>query len=58
MYQVTKEDLGGLLASPVSFTKDNVDRHRDCFWPYIKDEKGNFTNPLGGLKAQCFPPAA
>jgi branched-chain amino acid transport system substrate-binding protein len=55
MYQVKDETLGGLIA-PVTFTADNLDRNRDCFWPYVKDKDNKFTNPLGGLKYQCFPP--
>ena len=57
MYQVKAEGLGGLIA-PVTFTKDNLDRNRPCFWPYVKDVSNKFTNPLGGLKFQCFPPQA
>jgi branched-chain amino acid transport system substrate-binding protein len=58
MYKVKDETLDGLLPQKTTFTADNLDRHVDCFWPYVKDEKGNFTNPLGGLKTQCFPAAA
>jgi hypothetical protein len=55
MYKVKDETLDGLIA-PVTFTADNLDRTRDCFWPYVKDASNKFTNPLGGLKYQCFPP--
>jgi len=55
MHSVQDEDLDGLIV-PVSFSEDNLDRHRDCFWPYTKDADGNFENPLGGLTYQCFPP--
>jgi branched-chain amino acid transport system substrate-binding protein len=54
-YQVTDESLDGLIA-PVTFTADNLDRNRPCFWPYSMDPDNNFTNPLGGLEYQCFPP--
>jgi hypothetical protein len=55
MYQVKDESLNGLIV-PVTFSKDNLDRTRDCFWPFIKDKDNKFTNPAGGLKYQCFPP--
>ena len=55
MYQVKDETSGGLIA-PVTFTAYNLDRHRNCFWPYIKDKSNTFTNPLGGLKFECYPP--
>jgi hypothetical protein len=45
------------LIAPVTFTEDNLDRTRGCFWPYVKDENNEFTNPLGGLTFECFPPA-
>ena len=55
MYQVKDEALDGLIV-PVTFTADNLDRNRPCFWPYIKDKNNTFVNPAGGLKYQCFPP--
>jgi branched-chain amino acid transport system substrate-binding protein len=55
MYQVEDESLDGLIV-PVTFTADNLDRNRPCFWPYVKDADNNFTNPAGGLEYQCFPP--
>ena len=55
MYTISNETLGGLIA-PTTYTKDNVDRHRACFWPYIL-ENGEFSLPLGGLTVQCNPPA-
>src|SRR5205085_9257625 len=54
MYQVKDETVGGLLP-PISYSKDNPDRQQPCFWPYIKDGKGNFKNPLGALKYDCYP---
>jgi branched-chain amino acid transport system substrate-binding protein len=54
MHQVQEEDLDGLIA-PVSFTEDNLDRTRSCFFPYIKDEQGNLENPAGGLNYECYP---
>jgi branched-chain amino acid transport system substrate-binding protein len=54
MQQVQDEDLDGLIA-PVSFSEDDLDRARPCFWPYVKDEDGNLENPLGGLTLQCYP---
>jgi branched-chain amino acid transport system substrate-binding protein len=54
MHQVQNEDLDGLIA-PVSFSEDDLDRVRPCFWPYVKDEDGNLENPLGGLTVQCYP---
>jgi branched-chain amino acid transport system substrate-binding protein len=55
MYQVTNESLGGLIV-PVTFTADNLDRNRPCYWPFIEGKDNTFVNPLGGLKYQCFPP--
>jgi branched-chain amino acid transport system substrate-binding protein len=55
MYQVTDEDLDGLLASPVTFTEDNLDRTRPCFWQFIKAADGSIDNPLGGLTSTCYP---
>jgi branched-chain amino acid transport system substrate-binding protein len=55
MYQVKDEDLDGLLASPLTFTEDNLDRHQECFWPFIKQADGGIDNPLGGLTTSCFP---
>ncbi len=55
MYTVKDETLGGLIA-PVTFTKGELAKHRPCFWPFVLKD-GKFTNPLGGLKYQCYPPA-
>jgi len=54
MYQVKDEDLDRLIV-PVTFTADNLDRNRPCFWPYIKDKSGVFVNPSGGLNYLCYP---
>ena len=54
MYQLDGEDLDGLIA-PVSFSEDDLDRTRSCFWPYSKAEDGTLENPLGGLTMQCYP---
>lgn len=54
MYTVKDETLDGLIA-PVTFTKGELAKHRPCFWPYVLKD-GEFTNPLGGLKYQCYPP--
>ena len=53
MFTVKDETLGGLIA-PVTFTEGQLAKSRDCFWPYILKD-GKFTNPLGGLKFQCYP---
>lgn len=54
MYTIKDETLNGLIA-PVTFTAGQLASNRACFWPYsLKD--GVFTNPLGGLKYQCYPP--
>jgi branched-chain amino acid transport system substrate-binding protein len=55
MYQVKDENLGGLLAKPITFTQDNLDRTQNCFWPYIKHADGTLENPVGGLNVQCYP---
>jgi branched-chain amino acid transport system substrate-binding protein len=57
MYQVNGEDLDGLLAEPVTFTEDDLDRTLTCYWPYIKDADGNVSNPEEGLNTQCYPEA-
>ena len=54
MYTISNETLGGLIA-PVTFTKGQLAANRACFWPYIL-KGGTFTNPLGGLKYECYPP--
>ncbi len=54
MYALDGEDLDGLIA-PVTFSEDDLDRTRPCFWPYQKDADGNLENPLGGLTMQCYP---
>lgn len=54
MYTIQDETLGGLIA-PVSYSADNPDRSRDCFWPFILQD-GEMTAPLGGLAYQCSPP--
>lgn len=54
MYQLDGEDLDGLIA-PVTFTEDNLDRVRACFWPYVKSEDGTLENPVGGLTMECYP---
>jgi branched-chain amino acid transport system substrate-binding protein len=54
MYKIKDETLDGLLASPVTFTEGQPAPARPCFWPYVYKD-GEFTNPLGGLKAQCYP---
>ena len=56
MYTIKDETLDGLI-SPITFTKGERAAARACFWPYILKD-GTFTNPLGGLKFQCYPPAA
>lgn len=53
MYTVKDETLDGLIA-PVTFTKGELATHRPCFWPFVLED-GKFTNPLGGLKYQCYP---
>jgi len=53
MFTVKDETLDGLIA-PVTFTEGQPAKSRDCFWPYILKD-GKFTNPLGGLKFQCYP---
>ena len=53
MYTIQDETLGGLIA-PVTYTADNPDRSRHCFWPFIL-EGGELTAPLGGLTYQCSP---
>jgi branched-chain amino acid transport system substrate-binding protein len=55
MYQVKDETLDGLLAKPITFTEDNLDRTQNCFWPYIKHADGSIENPEGGLNVQCYP---
>lgn len=54
MYTISNETLDGLIA-PVTFTKGQLGANRPCFWPYSL-KNGVFTNPLGGLKYECFPP--
>ncbi|MCU1366185.1 MAG: branched-chain amino acid transporter periplasmic protein [Ilumatobacteraceae bacterium] len=54
MYTISNETLDGLIA-PVTFTKGQLGANRPCFWPYILKD-GTFTNPLGGLKYECYPP--
>jgi branched-chain amino acid transport system substrate-binding protein len=54
MYTIQDETLGGLIA-PVSYSPDDPDRSRDCFWPYVL-EGGEMSSPLGGLAYQCSPP--
>lgn len=56
MYTISNETLGGLIA-PVTYTKDNPDRNRACFWPYILDH-GTWSLPVGGLTVVCNPPAS
>lgn len=56
MYTVADETLDGLIA-PVTFTKGQLAANRPCFWPYVL-KGGTFTNPLGGLKYECYPPKA
>ena len=53
MYTIQDETLGGLIA-PVTYTADNPDWSRHCFWPYILQD-GEMTAPLGGLTYQCNP---
>ena len=54
MYTVKDETLDGLIP-PITFTEGQLAAARPCFWPY-KLENGEFTNPLGGLKYDCYPP--
>jgi branched-chain amino acid transport system substrate-binding protein len=54
MYALNGETLDGLLA-PVTFTQGQPAPPRTCFWPYTLTD-GQFENPLGGLKFQCYPP--
>ena len=56
LYTVKDETLDGLIA-PITFTKGELASHRPCFWPYIFKD-GEFTNPLGGITFQCYPPAS
>jgi len=56
MYMVDGETLGGLLPQPATFTADNLDRTVGCYFPYLKAD-GVPDNPLGGLTAECWPPA-
>jgi branched-chain amino acid transport system substrate-binding protein len=56
MYTLKGETLDGLLP-PVTFTSGQRAPYRPCFWPYTLDG-GTFTNPLGGLKYECYPPAS
>lgn len=56
MYTIQDETLGGLIA-PVTYSADNPDRSRDCFWPFILQD-GELTAPAGGLAYQCSPPEA
>jgi branched-chain amino acid transport system substrate-binding protein len=58
MYQTKDETLGGLIAQARTFTKDNLNRTNQCFWPYIKKADGTLTQPVGGLTVQCYPPLA
>ena len=53
LFTVKDETLDGLI-TPVTFTEGQPAKSRDCFWPYILKD-GKFTNPLGGLKYQCYP---
>jgi branched-chain amino acid transport system substrate-binding protein len=55
MYQVKDETLDGLLATPVTFSPDDLDRTNNCFWPYISAADGSISNPEGGLNTQCYP---
>jgi branched-chain amino acid transport system substrate-binding protein len=55
MYQVKDETLDGLLATPVTFSPDDLDRTNNCFWPYISATDGSIDNPEGGLNTQCYP---
>ena len=56
MYTIKDETLGGLI-SPITFTEGQRAAARPCFWPYILKD-GVLTNPLGGLKYQCYPAEA
>ena len=38
---VTASGVGGLLAQPVSYSEDNLDRVIACFWPFLQDKDGN-----------------
>ena len=53
MYTIQEETLGGLIA-PVSYSADNPDRSRHCFWPFILQD-GEMTAPLGGLHLPVQP---
>jgi branched-chain amino acid transport system substrate-binding protein len=53
MYTLNNETLGGLIP-PITFTKGQPAGPRNCFWPYIF-QNGTITNPLGGLKYECYP---
>ena len=54
MYTIKGETLDGLLP-PVTFTEGQTAPARPCFWPYSLTD-GVFTNPLGGLMFECYPP--
>ena len=54
MYTIKDETLDGLIP-PITFTEGQLASARPCFWPY-KLEGGEFSNPLGGLKYECYPP--
>jgi branched-chain amino acid transport system substrate-binding protein len=54
MYTLNGETLDGLLP-PVTFTSGERAPNRACFWPYTFED-GTFTNPLGGLEYECYPP--
>jgi len=54
MYTINGETLDGLLP-PVTFTEGQTAPARPCFWPYSLTD-GVFTNPLGGLMFECYPP--
>jgi len=54
MYTIKDETLDGLIP-PITFTEGELAAARPCFWPYILKD-GEFSNPLGGLQYECYPP--
>jgi branched-chain amino acid transport system substrate-binding protein len=53
MYTLKNQTLDGLIP-PITFTKGQPASPRNCFWPYTY-QHGTITNPLGGLKYECYP---